>query len=119
MSGGPVNIVQSTRHRQLLDQYSEYLPITERLQLELLETVDQLRDLPRRAKDGDEEAAGVSSKWDEDTIRGLKAWAEDIGVSWRALRVRASSMKCKPFELTNPTLSLTAVALSLQAGQGI
>jgi hypothetical protein len=87
MNGGPASTVQSTRHGQLLDQYSEYLPITERLQSELLETIDQLRDLPRGSKDGDDEITGGSLKWDEDTVRGLKAWAQDIGVSWRALRV--------------------------------
>ncbi|KAJ9108799.1 hypothetical protein QFC21_000119 [Naganishia friedmannii] len=120
MSGGPANTVQSTRHRQLLDQYSEYLPITERLQLELLETVDQLRDLPRGIKDGDDETVGGSSKWDEETVRGLKAWAKDIGVSWRALR-RSRFRQDKASELLLETLTVrtspplhTALPLHIQ-----
>ncbi|KAJ9125251.1 hypothetical protein QFC22_000206 [Naganishia vaughanmartiniae] len=105
MSGGPVNAVQSTRHSQLLEQYSEYLPITERLQSELLETIDQLRDLPRPVKDGDDELIGGSSKWDEDTVRGLKTWAQDLGVSWRALR-RSRFRQDKASELLLETLTV-------------
>ncbi|KAJ9127849.1 hypothetical protein QFC24_000133 [Naganishia onofrii] len=105
MNGGPASTVQSTRHGQLLDQYSEYLPITERLQLELLETIDQLRDLPRGFKDGDDEITGGSLKWDEDTVRGLKAWAQDIGVSWRALR-RSRFRQDKASELLLETLTV-------------
>jgi hypothetical protein len=82
-TGGPIHLVQVTRHQQLLEQYNEYLPVAQRLQEELLETIDQLRELQGNG----EENTGEKAVWDERTVAGTRAWAEDMGVPWRALRV--------------------------------
>lgn len=86
-TGGPIHLVQVTRHQQLLEQYDEYLPVARRLQSELLETIDQLREI-QVASGGSGEEGGVSSlPWDERAVLGSRVWAEDMGVPWRALRV--------------------------------
>lgn len=58
------------RHRQ---DYSDYLPLTERLQEDLRADVDILR-----AQEG----------WDQGTVLGVEEWVGDRGGIWRAFRVR-------------------------------
>jgi hypothetical protein len=89
-TGGPIHLVQVTRHQQLLEQYAEYLPVAQRLQEELLETIDQLRELQVGNTGNGEESTGEKAVWDERAVAGTRAWAEDMGVPWRALRVSSS-----------------------------
>lgn len=97
--GGPIHLVQVTRHRQLLEQYDEYRAVAHRLREELLETVDQLREIHvgQGARHGEEDGPVAEACWDERTVLGARAWAEDVGVSWRALRVSKPSNPC-PWE---------------------
>lgn len=54
------------------EEYEDYLSLTQRTQTELLETIDELRTL---------------EGWDADCIAGLRRWAADEGMVFRALRV--------------------------------
>ncbi|GHJ85736.1 hypothetical protein NliqN6_2138 [Naganishia liquefaciens] len=102
--GGPIHLVQVTRHRQLLEQYMEYLGVAQRLREELLDTIDQLREIhavgngPGGGRGGGGENGVGEAYWDERTVRGARAWADDVGVSWRALR-RARFRQDKASEL--------------------
>lgn len=87
-TGGAITLAQRTRHQQLLEQYVEYLPVAQRLQLELFETIEQLREIQSLNGTIEEAVNDTSAQWDEVTVSGATAWAEDLGVSWRALRVR-------------------------------
>jgi hypothetical protein len=87
-TGGTITLAQRTRHQQLLEQYVEYLPVAQRLQLELFETIEQLQEIQYLNGKTEEAVTETTARWDEVTVAGATAWAEDLGVSWRALRVR-------------------------------
>lgn len=122
--GGPIHLVQVTRHRQLLEQYDEYRAVAQRLREELLETVDQLREIQvgDGARDGEEEGGlgPGAACWDERTVLGARAWAEDVGVSWRALRVsdlNRDDAHCERLPSNHPSFLLSPPHSALASGK--
>lgn len=56
----------------MADEYEDYLVLTQNTQVELLATIDELRTL---------------EEWDAETVAGLRCWAADESMIFRALKV--------------------------------
>jgi hypothetical protein len=67
-----LHAIQQSRYQSTLSQYREYHPLIQQVQEELNAVAEELID---------------QEGWEKDVREGVREWASDRGVSWRALRV--------------------------------